>query len=523
MRRLAGIAGAVVSLFAWAGPAQAAKNCPEPAGAWERATPGEAGMDAGRLQEALDYGSANLGFSVRVFRHGCLVGEDRLAPLNRNQTSESYSMAKSVTSMLFGRAMTMRHISPDDPVGSLVTQADRPHGEITARDLLTMTSGLRWNGFRDYNVFTMPDRVRDALTLEFAHPPGDYYEYAQSAVALLAAQVGRATGEDPQAFIQRELMDPLGIPASAWTWSRDRAGNIQGFYGVAMRSDDYGRLGELLRRGGVWRGRRLLSERYMRDAVAPSRENGCYGWLIWVNAGAPCIGPRVQERSVSDTRDFPDLPADMYRFSGLFGQLVTIFPSQGLVIVRTGQDSGLVFSGGTNWEHGLYTRVLGAITDQQVPRPAPARPNGGGDRENSDYGFDQSAREPGQYSQGANQAPLPPAGPARARAVQLGLVSARASRRGYVTVRVFCPARWPSAMRAGCRGRLTLSGARQKIRFHVSPGKSKRKRFRLTARRMRALRRARSQRLNLAARTFDAYRGTIARERVAVQRPGPAR
>ena len=34
-------------------------------------------MDAAKLQEAIDYGSANLGFAVRVFRHGCLVGEDR--------------------------------------------------------------------------------------------------------------------------------------------------------------------------------------------------------------------------------------------------------------------------------------------------------------------------------------------------------------------------------------------------------------------------------------------------------------
>ena len=26
-----------------------------------------------------------------------------------------------------------------------------------------MTSGLEWNGLRDYNIFTMPDRVRDAI------------------------------------------------------------------------------------------------------------------------------------------------------------------------------------------------------------------------------------------------------------------------------------------------------------------------------------------------------------------------
>ena len=74
-------------------------------------------------------------------------------------------MAKSVTALMFGRAMQLGLIDPEDPVGSLVPEADAAHGRITNRDLLTMTSGLRWNGLRDYNIFTMPDRVRDALTL----------------------------------------------------------------------------------------------------------------------------------------------------------------------------------------------------------------------------------------------------------------------------------------------------------------------------------------------------------------------
>ena len=42
----------------------------------------------------------------------------------------------------------------------------------------------------------MPDRVHDALTLGVVKPPGTYFEYAQSAVALLAEAVGRAAGED---------------------------------------------------------------------------------------------------------------------------------------------------------------------------------------------------------------------------------------------------------------------------------------------------------------------------------------
>ena len=134
---------AAAALGAGAQPAAAATSCPEPGADWQRATPAQAGMDAARLQDAMDYGSTQLSFAVRVYRRGCLVGEDRLAPVNRTQQYESYSMAKSITSVLFGRAMQQGLIGPDDPVGSLVTEADRPHGAVTMRNLLTMTSGWR--------------------------------------------------------------------------------------------------------------------------------------------------------------------------------------------------------------------------------------------------------------------------------------------------------------------------------------------------------------------------------------------
>jgi CubicO group peptidase (beta-lactamase class C family) len=505
-RRLAG-AMAVAACLAAAGPAHAAKTCAEPAEGWERATPAEAGMDAAKLQEALDYGSANLGFAVRVYRRGCLVGEDRLAAANRNHQFESYSMAKSVTSMMFGRAMTKRLISAEDPVGSLVPEADGPHGAITMRHLLTMTSGLRWNGFRDYNVFTMPDRVRDALTLEVVKKPGTYFEYAQSAVTLLAEAIGRSAGEDAGAFVQRELMDPLGVPAGAWRWSRDPAGHIQGFYGVHMRADDYGRLAELLRRGGVWRGQRLLSAGYVRQATSATRTNGCYGWLIWVNAAAPCVGPTVEERPVEQGRDFPDLPADMYKFSGLFGQLVAVFPSQELVVVRTGQDPALDFAGGADWEHGLYRRVLDSIVDGTVP-PPPEPPRVNDERTNPDYGFQTSLREPDQYSKGVVQDPLPPAGPGRARAARLAPGRRSTGPRGIVVVRLACPARWLSPTDHVCAGRARLTGARRALAYEVAPGERRALRFRLRRARLRALQESGSLTLTARARNRDQAGGT---------------
>ena len=67
-----------------------------------------------------------------------------------------------------------------------------------------------------------------------------------------------------------QVFDQIGIPADAWHWNRDAAGHIQGFYGVQMRPDDYARMGELMRRDGVWKGKRLLSHEYIARATTGS-------------------------------------------------------------------------------------------------------------------------------------------------------------------------------------------------------------------------------------------------------------
>ena len=500
-----------------AAAAAAAKRCAEPGADWERATPAEAGMDAAKLQDAVDYGSTQTSYAVRVYRQGCLVAEDRLASRNRDAKYESWSMAKSVTSLVFGRAMQLGLVSPDDPVGSLVPEADAPHGAITLRDLLTMTSGLRWNGFRDYNIFTMRDRIRDALTLEVVRPPGTYFEYAQSAVSLLAEAVARAAGEDFEAFAQRELMGPIGIEGGTWHWERDEVGHVAGFYGVNMRPDDFGRLGELMRRDGVWRGHRLLSAEYVRRSVEPSPTNGCYGWLHWVNAGSPCIGPTVSDRPVVANRDMPEMPADMYRFSGLFGQRVTIFPTQGLVIVRTGQDPSLVPAGDESWEHELYQRVLGAITDEEVA-PGGDAPADTSAHPEADYNFGTSLSEPDQFSKGFAQDALPPAGPRRARAPHVLVAHRRVGRTGRISIGVRCPPQWPAG-EPGCRGTATLEGARRAVAYDIAPGATGLVRFRLTKAALTALRRARTATLDAAATNVDAADGATGRLELKVRRP----
>lgn len=518
------VAAAIATALGAAAPAQAAKRCDEPRSQWERATPAEAGMDAAALQAAVDHGTQNLSFAVRVYRHGCLVAEDRLASLNRNAQFESWSMAKSITALVFGRAMTLGLVSPDDPLGSLLTEADEAHGRITLRDLLTMTSGLKWNGLRDYDV-AMPDRLTEALTVGIAHEPGTYYEYSQSGPALLANAVERALGEDFQAFAQRELFGPLGIPAGSWRWTRDSKGNEQGFFGMQMRPDDYARLGELLRRGGVWRGRRLLSQAFVRQALTPSRTNGCYGWMIWLNAAKPCIGPRIIDRPKDDARSFPTLPADLFRFSGLLGQLVSVFPSQGIVVQRSGVDTLVNFTGGSGWETGLYERVLAAVRDEEIePPPDAADVDRVEERPDEDTGFLQAAFAPQEALGAILLPPLPPAGPERARALRVRLAHNAASRRGVVALRATCPARWPGRRSAArCEGEARIAGGARPVRYDLAAGETKVVRVRLSSSSLRSLRRAGRRTLAVTATNQDRAGGTPAQTDVTLRAPAQRR
>jgi hypothetical protein len=274
-----------------------------------------------------------------------------------------------------------------------------------------------------------------------------------------------------------------------------------------MRPDDFARFGDLMRRGGVWKGERLLSKAFVRSALTPTKTNGCYGWLIWLNKAKPCIGPTVSERPVNDRRNFPTLPADLYRFSGLFGQLVSVFPTQDVIVVRTGQDPGTVnLAGGGDWETTMYTKVLAAITDQTVPVPgdAPSVPGDNG-QPNPDNGFQYASSDPGQYSAPyANGEPLPAAGPFRQRALVL---RAGSSRGRALRVVARCP---PKASRP-CAGTAALVGTRMLMDYSIAPGTKRTLRFTL----QRAPKKARAVRVS--AVNDDEAGGTPAVLRVTVR------
>lgn len=531
MRRLAAVLSGL-ALVAFAPAAAAAKgasgSCPAPGGDWKAMAPEKVGLNGAKLREAVDLAMRKRSQAVRIYRKGCRVAEDANAARQRDRRSESWSVAKSVTALIFGRAMTLGLISPDDPLGALIPEADPAHGEITMRHLLTQTSGLHWNGLRDYNILA-PDRLGEALTVDVEKRPGSYWEYSQSGPFLLAESITRAVGEDIQEFAQRELFEPLGIDRADWTWTRDLRGRTQGYFGLKMSADDFARLGELLRRDGVWRGERLLSRRFVRKALKPVRQNGCYGWLIWLNASKPCVGPRVAGRPVMDHRRFPSLPPDVYQYAGMGGQWVTVFPRQEIVVVRTapgltgGSSAGGSLGGEAEWQEKMYRLVLEAVKDDVAPDPPPARDADSVSFDDVDRGFIAALAEPDVILRGSFPPPLPPAGPARARASLIGIRKTAVGADGEFRVRLRCPRAWTPALPPQCDGELWTSGTSSAETYVIPAGERRTLTLRLEPDARERLRSRGELSLTVKAQNRDAARGTRSKRKFTLRLKGAER
>jgi CubicO group peptidase (beta-lactamase class C family) len=198
-----------------------------------------------------------------------------------------------------------------------------------------------------------PDVVVQALALPIVRPPGSTYLYSQRAVDLLVYVTQRAVGMDFQMFAQRKLFDPLGIRQHDYYWARDRSGNTYGYAHLLLPPDDYAKLGLLLLNDGSWRGTRVISSSYLREATSTQSPVGCYGYFILTSGGCGQLSAA---------------PSDAFAMSGLMGQDDLVVPSLGLLITWTG-----VTGVGTSVlsSHEVVRAITRAFRKPRVPDPAP--------------------------------------------------------------------------------------------------------------------------------------------------------
>jgi CubicO group peptidase (beta-lactamase class C family) len=258
---------------------------------------------------------------------------------------EGYSVTKSITSLLVGIAQDRGLLDLDDPATTYIPEwAGTPSAEITVRDLLANTSGRQWDLRTDYVAMAAQaqDKTGYAIGLGQDAPPGEVWAYNNSAIQTLDRVLEEATGQEPAAFAQEVLFEPLGMTATSLT--RDPAGNTLTFMGVQTTCADLARIGQLVLQDGRWGDDQVVSSAYLAEALSPSSDlNDAYGLLWWLNREGTVVSPTLATGRGTDTTPsaatqvVPGAPEDLVWALGLGNQILMVDRADGVVAVRLGE------------------------------------------------------------------------------------------------------------------------------------------------------------------------------------------
>jgi CubicO group peptidase (beta-lactamase class C family) len=319
--------------------AEDVSSCPTdetfPAPTWSTGLPEDHGMDPNRLALAAAIAGKSESNCMVVIRHGTIVGEWYWQDTEPTTQVKNWSVAKAVSSAVVGVAIDRGDLeSVDQSAADYIDEwADTAHADIRIKDLLSMSSGLRFDMIAD-NV-TMPladDMTRLAVESPVDNPPGALWEYNNHSVQSIEAVLRSATGMAPDSYADKHLFEPIGMSVD---WKRDAVGQPAMYMNANASCRDNARLAYLYMQDGCWDGERILSESWIRESTSPSTSmNRGYGYWWWLNGEEPLLDSVTLEDKGRMMHDFA--PHDAYCGVGLGNQFVEVIPSLDLVVVRLG-------------------------------------------------------------------------------------------------------------------------------------------------------------------------------------------
>jgi CubicO group peptidase (beta-lactamase class C family) len=260
---------------------------------WDPAMPEDVGLDSVELETAAD----NLALSqdvasFLVVRHGKLAFESYFNGNEATYANNVHSLSKSILSVLSGLAVDDGYLSIDQPIGDLLPEElIGDSGDVTVRNLLTMSAGLEWfENETEYEIDGDHSHVAAVLAQPRIAPPGSEFLYNTGLTQTLSAVLAENIGDSLCAYAHDRLFEPLGIDVDHWKVDRD--GYHAGGHSVFLTPRELATFGQLVLQGGVWGGNQLIPSAWLDESLTPTWDLECspgdsvrvgYGYLWWLH------------------------------------------------------------------------------------------------------------------------------------------------------------------------------------------------------------------------------------------------
>ena len=267
--------------------------------------------------------------SFLVIKDGKLLHEQYWNGYNELSKTNSFSMAKAVTVMLFGKALEEGKIQNIDNNFSEFYDEfkSKPFGkDLTLKHLAQMESGLNWD--ENYKNPFLPNArayygkslIKATFSRPFKEKPGERFEYQSGSTQLLGFAVKKAVNQTLASYLSEKFWIPLGMEQNA-DWSVDESGMEKTYCCIHSNARDFAKLGQLFLDDGKVGNEQVLNLDFIEQMRTPTKKSDeIYGMGLWINH---------------------DNPIKHYYFLGLQGQYIIMIPEHKMVIVRTGSYNNL--------------------------------------------------------------------------------------------------------------------------------------------------------------------------------------
>jgi len=178
--------------------------------------------------------------------YDCAGWADYDGPEKRKMTPDTlfaiFSMTKTFTGTTIMCAIDEGKISLDDEVAKYLPEfADvkmksgaAPKRTLTLRDLTTHTSGFRWGLHVVDRGIPLREVSRQLAAKPLEFQPGETFQYGNAWIDTAAACLEIAVGEPYEKYLQRKVLDPLGMTDTTFWPDEDQLKRLV----KAYNSDD---------------------------------------------------------------------------------------------------------------------------------------------------------------------------------------------------------------------------------------------------------------------------------------------
>ncbi|MBT0609195.1 serine hydrolase domain-containing protein [Aequorivita echinoideorum] len=276
-----------------------------------------------------EYIQKNKTVAFLIIKNDTLQYEKYFRDYNSSSIVPSFSMAKSITSILIGCAIDDELIeSVNDPVTKYIPELKNTGFDtVTIEHLLQMTSGLKFNEsysnpFGDAATFYYGTNLRKAIgKMKLNSQPGKKFAYVSGNTQLLGLVLERALKDKTiSAYLEEKLWKPLQMEFDA-SWSLDKENGLEKtFCCINATARDYAKIGRLYLNKGNWNGKQIVSQDWVERSTKIDTAQGSaqfYQYQWWLP---------------SKTGDF--------MAQGILGQYIYVHPEKNLIIVRLGKNEG---------------------------------------------------------------------------------------------------------------------------------------------------------------------------------------